>query len=124
MISNHYWTGGSSLLAAVFLVVNVVASIVVTRYMTMPLKPIFRVISKQYDEKVEIIGKHCRITTSEANGTFGQAEITTGGAPLLINVRVLNHELLKRGDIAVIVKEDKEKRIFYITPNPLPHTDQ
>jgi hypothetical protein len=72
---------------------------------------------------LEIIGKHCRITTSEANGTFGQAEITTGGAPLLINVRLLNHELLKRGDIAVIVREDKEKRIFYITPNPLPQTD-
>ncbi len=124
MVANRYWTGGSSLLALVFLVANFVVTIFVTRYVTMPLKPLFRAINKQYDKPVEIVGMHCKILTSEANGEFGQGEITTEGAPLLINVRVLNNETLRRGDLAVVVREDKENRIFYITANPLPTTDQ
>ena len=124
MVANHYWTGGSSLLALAFLVVNFVVTIFITRYVTMPLKPLFRAINKQYDKPVEIIGTHCKILTTEANGEFGQGEIATEGAPLLINVRVLNNETLHRGDLAVIVREDKENRIFYITANPLPNTDQ
>lgn len=123
MVANHYWTGGSSLLALVFLGVNFVVTIVVTRYVTMPLKPLFRAINKQYDKPVEIVGMHCKILTSEANAEFGQGEIATDGAPLLINVRVLNNETLRRGDLAVIVREDKENRIFYITANPLPTTN-
>ena len=124
MVANHYWTGGSSLLALAFLGVNFVVTIFITRYVTMPLKPLFRAINKQYDKPVEIVGTHCKILTTEANGEFGQAEIATGGAPLLINVRVLNDETLRRGDLAVVVREDKENRIFYITANPLPTTNQ
>jgi hypothetical protein len=124
MVTNHYFTGGSALLAAVFLVANFVVTIFVTRYTTMPLKPLFRAINKQYDKPVDIIGAHCKIVTTEATGEFGQGEVTTGGAPLLINVRVLNNETLKRGDLAVVVREDKENRIFYVTANPLPTTEQ
>jgi len=50
MIANYYWTGGSALLATVFLAANLVVSAVVTRYVTMPLKPLFRAINKQYDK--------------------------------------------------------------------------
>lgn len=124
MIANYYWTGGSALLATAFLAVNLVVSAVVTRYVTMPLKPLFRAMNKQYDKPVDVVGSHCKIVTTEATGEFGQGEVTTGGAPLLINVRVLNNETLRRGDLAVIVREDQENRIFYVTANPLPTTEQ
>ena len=121
VVANRYWTGGSHLLATVFLVANFGVSAVVTRYATMPLKPVFRLLNKQYDEPVKIIGQHCRVVTSEATPDFGQAEITTNGAPLLINVRTLNDAMLAKGDLAVVVREDAERRIFFITANPLPN---
>lgn len=120
IFANAYWTGGSAILTAVFLVVNVGVSIVLTRYATMPLKPLFRMLNKQYDEKVEIIGQHCRIVSLEATPEFGQAEIVTNGAPITINVRTLNDATLTKGDLAVIVREDSDTRIFFITANPLP----
>jgi hypothetical protein len=122
IIANAYWTGGSALLAGVFLVVNFFVSVVVTRYATFPLKPLFRILNKQYDESVKIIGQHCRIVTSEATPDFGQAEIKTGGSPLLIHVRTLNDAVLQRGDLAVVVREDEDRRIFFVTANPLPTT--
>lgn len=124
IVANAYWTGGSAALAGVFLVVNFGISMVVTRYVTLPLKPVFRLLNKEYDEKVEIIGRHCRILTSEANADFGQAEITTGGSPILINVRTLNDATLARGALAVVVREDAERRVFFVTGNPLPSTQE
>jgi hypothetical protein len=122
IVANAYWTGGSALLAAIFLVINFFVSAVVTRYVTLPLKPLFRILNKQYDESVKIVGQHCRIVTSEATPDFGQAEITTGGSPLLIHVRTLNEAVLQRGDVAVVVREDGDRRIFFVTANPLPTT--
>lgn len=122
IIANRYWTGGSSLLAAGFLGINLVVSVIVTRYATLPLKPLFRMLHKQYDEPVKIVGQHCRIVTSEATPDFGQAEIATTGAPILIHVRTLNDAVLRRGDVAVVVREDADRRIFFITANPVPIT--
>lgn len=125
LISNRYWNpDGSALLAMAFLFVNLAVSVVVTRYITMPLKPIFRALNKQVSKPIVLVGKHCKITTTEATGAFGQAEITTDGSALLINVRVLNDEVLQRGDVAVIVREDADARIFFVTANPLPKTNQ
>jgi hypothetical protein len=120
IVANAYWTGGSALLAALFLVINFAVSLVVTRYVTLPLKPLFRILNKQYDESVKIVGQHCRVVTSEATPEFGQAEIATSGSPLLINVRTLNDAILARGDLAVVVREDADRRIFFIAPNPMP----
>ena len=122
IVANAYWTGGSALLAGVFLIVNFFVSAVVTRYVTLPLKPLFRILNKQYDEPVKIVGQHCKIVTSEATPEFGQAEIATGGSPLLIHVRTLNDAILQRGDVAVVVREDADRRIFFVTANPLPTT--
>jgi hypothetical protein len=120
IVANFYWTDGNNLLALAFFAANVVVSVVITRYVTLPLKPLFRVLSKQYDEPVKIVGQHCRVVTSEATPEFGQAEITTSGVPLLIHVRTLNDATLHKGDVAVVVREDAERRIFFITANPLP----
>jgi hypothetical protein len=122
IVANAYWTGGSALLAALFLALNFVVSAVVTRYVTLPLKPLFRMLNKQYDESVQIVGQACRIITSEATPDFGQAEVTTAGAPILIHVRTLNDAVLARGDLAVVVREDGDRRIFFVAPNPLPVT--
>lgn len=124
MVANHYWTGDSTLLKGVALAANLVLSVVITRYVTMPLRPLFRALNRQHEEAVKIIGEHCRIVTSEATGEFGQAEISTKGVPLLINVRTLNDAVLHKGDLAVVVREDEDRRIFFITANPLPeHTN-
>jgi hypothetical protein len=77
-------------------------------------------MKRNYDAPTEIVGQHCRIVTSEATPDFGQAEIATNGVPLLIHVRTLNDAVLAKGDVAVIVREDGDRRIFFITANPVP----
>ena len=120
MIANHYWTGGNTLLALAALVPNSVLSLVVTRYVTLPLKPLFRLLRRDEDEHVPVVGRQCRITTSEANGSFGQAEIATEGAPLLIDVRTLDGGSITRGTTAVVVRADNDRGIYFIAEMPRP----
>ncbi|MDQ3621784.1 MAG: YqiJ family protein [Verrucomicrobiota bacterium] len=119
MIVNHYWTGGSVLLALAALLPNLVVSLVVTRYLTLPLRPLFRLITKDSDDDQAIVGQSL-ITTSEANSEFGQAQIATTGAPLLINVRTLDGSALPRGASAVVVRAEPSKGVYLVAELPRP----
>jgi hypothetical protein len=58
------------------------------------------------------------IVTSEATPEFGQAEIKTDGAPVLLNVRTMNDARMVRGDVAVVVRRDSERDFHFIAPLP------
>jgi hypothetical protein len=118
MIVNHYFTDHRALLALAFLIPNLVVSLVVTRYLTLPLKPIFQLLRGAEEEPTPLVGQPCRITTSTANEIFAQAEIETKGAPLLINVRTTDGAALPRGAAAVIFREDTDRGIYFVVGVP------
>lgn len=114
LIVNFYFTGHSAVLALAFLVPNLLVSAIVTRYVTLPLRPLFRLLRRTEDNHQPMIGRPCRITTSNASSSFGQAEVETKGAPLLIDVRTMDGISLPRGANAVIFREDTERGIYYV----------
>jgi hypothetical protein len=114
LIANFYFTDHQALLALAFLLPNLIVSAVFTRYITLPLRPLFRMIRDAEGDFPPMIGQPCRITTSTANPTFGQAEVETKGAPLLIDVRTLDGVALPRGASAIIFREDNERGIYFV----------
>ncbi|MHA3774283.1 hypothetical protein ACXR0O_22385 [Verrucomicrobiota bacterium sgz303538] len=116
IIVNYYWTGGLLLLGVAALIPIVLISAVVTRYLTMPFKPLMRALNREGDEHLPIVGRTCQISTSEANAQFGQAKIDTKGAPIVINIRMLEGGPLPRGATALVVRQDRSKDIFYVVP--------
>jgi hypothetical protein len=120
MIVNRYLTGGSVALATAALIPNFIVSVVATRYITLPFRPLFRAITWERNEHFVVIGQRCTITTSEATPEFGQAEIKTDGAPLLLNVRTLNGSRLTKGETAVVARVDHDRSLYFITPLPKP----
>lgn len=120
LIANHYFTDFQVLLALAFLVPNLLVSALATRYLTLPLQPLFRMVRRAEGEAQSLVGRSCQITTSTANTAFGQAQVETNGAPLLIDVRTLDGVALPRGSNAVIFREDHERGVYYVAevPNP------
>ncbi len=114
MLSNHYLNVDQSLLiSAGLLVPNLIVSLIVAGLVTRPLRRVFSTLSD--DEKHQkVLRKVGVIITSEVNATFGQMEIETKGAPVVINVRTLGETILKKGDKALVCKQDKEKGIYFI----------
>lgn len=114
MIGNHYFSGGSVMRALVLVVPNVVLTVLITKLLTAPLKKLFGALNREYEEHKPIIGRTCTIITSEVNDKFGQAQIETSGAPLIINVRTYGDTVLTKGETALIVREDKETQLFTV----------
>ena len=123
MMANHYLTGGSAGMATALIFPNLLVSLILTRYITLPFRPIFRALTNERDEEIAVVGQRCVIVTSEATPEFGQAEIKTDGAPVLLNVRTMNDARLVRGDIAVVVRRDSERDFHFIAPLPNNNTN-
>jgi hypothetical protein len=104
------------LLGLLALVPILLISAVVTRYLTMPFRPLLRALSREGEEHAPLIGRTCQITTTEANPRFGQAEIARKGAPVLIDVRTTDNDVLPRGSTGLIVRRDEDKGIYYVVP--------
>jgi len=114
MIANHYWNNESLLRGLVFVVPNVLLSAVFTRYLTWPLARFFRALNREYDEHRPLVGRTCVVLTSEVNGQFGQAQIATRGAPVVINVRTTESAPLRKGDTGLVVREDQARHLYFI----------
>jgi len=117
----HYYIQSSlspGLLAFALLAPNLIVSLIATRFLVLPFRPMFRVLMKDRDPGEAVLGNFCKITSTTADNEFGQAEITTKGSPVIINVRTINDAVIHKGETATVVREDREKGIFYIAEMP------
>ena len=114
MMANHYFNGGSMLWALALVVPNVAMSMVITRYLTWPLKKFFAALNREYDEHKPLVGRTCMVLTGEITGDFGQAQIDTKGAPLLIQARAAGTEILRKGETGLVVREDRNRNLYYV----------
>ncbi len=88
-----------------------------TKVLTLPLKSLFDQIEKQTESEnnVKLLGRRCTIVSLTADPRHSQAEIATDGAPLKLHVRTRDESnVLHKGDEAVLVGEDSEKRIYFV----------
>ncbi len=91
---------------------NAVIAAFVTKLVTGPLVP-YLGDAVSFNEET-MVGERCIVSSGEATATFGQAKYSTGGAPLLLNIRTDGVHLAK-GDAALIVAYDTERRIYTVT---------
>lgn len=116
MLVNSYWTGSSLVLGLVAYIPIFLVSLVLTRFLTLPFLPLMRALNREGDEHLPLVGRTCTIITSEATARFGQAQIETKGAPILINVRTSEEDPLPKGATGLIVRKDGTKDVFYVVP--------
>ena len=94
-----------------------IGALLLTKLVTLPLRKLFEQAERQVEAEnnVNLQGRRCVIISLTADAGRGQAEITTSGAPLRINVRTRDENaVLNKGDEAVIVTPDPDKNLYYI----------
>jgi hypothetical protein len=111
----NYALGNSSGPVAMLLFFPILlGGLVVTKTVITPFAPLLRKVFDQSGDKVELIGKRCTVCSSEATSSYGQCEVKTKGAPLLLNVQTREGERLARGEEAVIFDYDKANNVYLI----------
>lgn len=117
--SNYYLNpGGGEWTALGFLAANFVVSVILVKYVTQPLRPMFRAIKNDQEHREPIIGSSGFVKSRVLDQGFGQCEITRpNGAPALLNCKLASREEpLVRGDQILVIDYDESDQKYLIKP--------
>ncbi len=116
VIGNHYIGNNASSFALMWLPVVIIGGVIVTKFVTEPLKAIVKPFKSKYAESINFVGKVCEIKLTTNKLEQGQAEVIIEDDPILVNVKCNSNHILKLGDKAVIVDENKEENYYLVEP--------
>lgn len=118
MLGNYYLNGTadhrSTGFALLMLLPNFIVSALATRMVTAPIAAALKKLSIETDANLPIVGRHGRVQSFQVDQTYGQIEIPTDGAPLLVNARTLDGAAPLPKGTRVIVLEATEGHHYLI----------
>ena len=94
---------------------GLLVSSILTKVVTTPFRAVMRRLRSEEEKQEPIVGRAGRVTSTNVSTDFGQVEIGTEGAPLVINARI--HEgsaRLAKGDECLVIEEDPTRGIYYV----------
>lgn len=89
-------------------------SLAATAIGIVPLKGLFRSVGAQ--DKRDLVGCTCRVSTLRVNEDYGQAEIDDGAAGIVIQVRCSDPEALAKGSCALVFRYDEADDVYFVKP--------
>ena len=116
ILLNHYWSIPSTLVLVILAIPNLLIAGVVTHFCARPFRRLFQELNREGEETLPISGRYGKVITSEVNDHFGQVEIETEGAPLVISARAPKGKSYAKGESVVVVNEIPDESSFLIKP--------
>jgi len=114
LIGNHLVGGQSWLFYLLAFFPNILGSMLITKVVTTPLRPLFRAFKDTGDARVEVVGQICTIVSPADSQRLGQAEVTLSGAPLLLNVKTWKETALGKGQRAIVIEKSKDGDYYIV----------
>ena len=116
IMTNHWYNQDQRLLISLlWLIPNLIFSLVVTRISMIPFIQIFKRPPPENKTREEMYGLIGRVTTSEVTDKFGQIEVKPDNEPeMILNVRTQAGEKLAKGDAAKIVSYNHDNGTFFV----------
>lgn len=109
--------------AAMLLIPGSIGSLVLTKLATLPVARLFAAMADADTEHVTVLGQIGIVTTVEATEQYGQLQVGSHGAPVLINARLrAGSSPLRKGDSAKVIEASTDESFYYIEaaqPNSL-----
>ncbi|MCK5000400.1 MAG: DUF1449 family protein [Anaerohalosphaera sp.] len=117
MTGNHYFNpAGSMLLGLPIFAATLFVSACVCKVTIMPMRKMFSMFEKDSNAPRKVLGRICTVVTTELTDNLGQAEVSTKGAPILLNVMAQQGCVFHKGDEAVVIEKNNEKGVYIIAP--------
>ncbi len=95
------------------LVPNIIASLFITKLLTLPLAKVFDKLHKETPEH-DYIGKIATVTTKADSEVKGQAKLTINASVLTISVKTIDGSEIQRGEEIIIVDMQPEKGYYLV----------
>jgi len=79
-----------------------------------PIKKLFEKFQDQIEAETKVVGKEGVVVSMQVDNTYGQVEVATSGAPMLLNVRVSSGQPAIPKGTAVIIFDASEDQSYYL----------
>ncbi|WP_445718648.1 hypothetical protein [Flavobacterium sp.] len=89
-------------------------SLFFTKYISMPLKPIFKEINHKGEVAYDYLGRVGILKSSIENDKLGMLEIIINKDPIKLLVKSKDGSLLKEGEKVQIVNENPDKKFYFV----------
>ncbi|MBC6609827.1 hypothetical protein H8B15_02765 [Hymenobacter sp. BT507] len=117
ILLNYYTHNSSWSLGIVFLLPLLLGSLFLAKVLTTPFVKLFAALEKDHDAGGQPLGKLCTVLLPTTRERMGQAAVPqTSGAPLVLNVRAASATELRKGDSALVIDFDAQRRCYLIEP--------
>lgn len=121
MLGNYYFNGvagnRSGITATLLLFPNLIVSFILTRIAIIPLDHFFTALQQTATENEVVIGRQARVVSARVDERYGQVEITTNGAPVLVNARIMpGHTPVTKGTQVTITSNASGSNFYFIEP--------
>lgn len=122
---NYYFNQAGIVEKALVLFLPVTfVGVVVTHFLALPFKKVYQLLEQDYDLHEPLVGSIGTVVSGEVSQDFGQVMVGAKGAPITLNARTSSDRPLRKGDKALIVEEDKKRRIFKVVRYEQPETEE
>ncbi|VXB31991.1 conserved membrane hypothetical protein [Flavobacterium sp. 9AF] len=91
-----------------------IISLFVTKYISMPLKPIFKEINHKGEEAYDYLGRIGKLKSTIENDKLGMLEIIINKDPIKLLAKSKDGSLLKEGEKVCIVDENPDKKFYFV----------
>lgn len=116
ILLNYYTHNTSFALGLVFFAPLLLVSLFVSKVLTTPFVKLFATLEKDASAGVNPVGKVCTLALPLTADRPGQATLRAEGASLTLNVRSASGVALRKGDTALVIDYDAERRCYLIEP--------
>lgn len=82
--------------------------------LTFPMGPMFAV--KRGARRADLVGRTVVVLSSRVDRDYGEGELADGGAGLLLQIRCVSGNTLKRGDEALLVTWEEGREVYDVEP--------
>jgi hypothetical protein len=91
-----------------------IVSLFITKYISLPLKPVFREINHKGEQAYDYLGRVGYLKSTIEKDKIGMFELVINKDPIKLLVKSKDGSLLKEGEKACIVDENPDKKFYYI----------
>lgn len=91
-----------------------IVSLFLTKYISMPLKPVFKEINHKGEIAYDYLGRVGKLKSTIENDKLGMLEIIINKDPIKLLVKSKDGSLLKEGENACIVDENPDKKFYFV----------
>ncbi len=117
MIANGLWnTAGSAGIALGLLLPNFIISVIIVRYLSKPLAPLFNAIKNDVEAAEPLIGQVGKVKSRVLDSNYGQVEVARyHTAPALVNCMLRESDKpMVRGEEVLLISHDKAAKKYVV----------